>query len=130
MTEKVFVYGTLRGRESFGKARPAIVPGAEMYYHLLTASYPAAFISKDDRDFIVGEIIEVSDSVLESLDRYEGYIENDKESSLYYRVKVTAVSDYPEECWMYVGNLTIPLIQDIREKGEKITDWTVISDDL
>lgn len=127
MTEKVFVYGTLRGRESFGKVRPAVVPGAEMYYHLLTASYPAAFISQDERDFIVGEIIEVSDSVLKNLDRYEGYRENDKENSLYHRVRVTAVSDYPEECWMYVGNLAVPLIRDIRERGEKITDWAVIS---
>lgn len=75
---KVYVYGTLRP----GDTDTVLVPG-KLY---TLGGFPGISLEVDsDDDTVVCEIIEVDDNRLASLDRYEGYRENDPEGSLYLR---------------------------------------------
>lgn len=112
MPERVFFYGTLR--TGFNRTTRA---GVDAF---LTFSgngwisgklfdlglYPAAVPASDARVF--GEVFEISDppTVLEALDRIEGYLPAEPERSLYNRVQVPATLEdgRTEEVWVYFYN--------------------------
>lgn len=74
---KVFVYGTLReGERSHDllrgaeKVADARLPGYDMYK---VGWFPGIKPNPDNKEGVVGEIYEVDDRTLETLDCYEGY---------------------------------------------------------
>lgn len=100
----VFVYGTLRPKDGEGNYIPSThrLWGYAMYNY---GAFP--YIEKSDygNDYVVGNIMEVSEEQLKQLDYYEGV-----PSNLYYR----AVEDVEQEggvmtqAFVYVGDGIIP----------------------
>lgn len=89
MSERLFVYGILKGR--FSDAERAELPGYKKFYR------GHATISKDSGELVEGELISVDD--FEELDRIEGV-----EYNYYHRFK-TMVYNVERECyeeaWVY-----------------------------
>ena len=89
----IFVYGTLRAghhaNRSFGMDRLAKhVQTCDLFgaaiYHL--GGFPGLLFTDNPYDFVTGDLYEIKDArLLESLDSYEGYHEDDPERSLYIR---------------------------------------------
>lgn len=75
---KVYVYGTLRP----GSDETVEVPGT--LYNL--GWFPGIDLTDTSGGPVTCEVLEVDDERLASLDRYEGYYEDDLEGSLYLRV--------------------------------------------
>lgn len=98
---KVFVYGTLRP----GASDPVDVPGELRDL----GSYPGAkLMGADFSSSFKAEVVEVTDSQLDRLDRYEGYHPNDHKFSLYLRVPYL-------DGWIYTYNhdmSTRPMVTD------------------
>ena len=118
MTERLFVYGTLRpGRapseiadavNTLVPLGPAAVRGR--LYNL--GSYPGLVLD-EQADEVHGEILAVPDAAtLARLDAYEDYRPNgpDPDASLFLRVRtaVTLPTGASELCWVYVYNRPIP----------------------
>lgn len=101
---KVFVYGTLKSNCGshwiLGDSKFLGTYRIEGYVMYALDAFPVA-LEGSSEDGFVGELYEVSDSVLRELDKYEGYHENYEETSLYIRDKVDIVG-YPESVFMYV----------------------------
>lgn len=74
---KLFVYGTLRPGTG-----PLVEVSGSMYD---LGSYPGVKLGGNSH--FMCEVLEVDDNELAALDRYEGYYENEPESSLYLRVQ-------------------------------------------
>lgn len=105
--EKVFVYGTLRNKAIRNKIinrNLTETVNDVLYGYTLSSitdgdeSYPAIYEDAHSREIIKGEIIEVTLSELNLLDKYEG--------DLYDRIKVTLSS----------GNITWVYRAVIRQK--------------
>lgn len=97
---RVFVYGTLRPKDREGNYLPAthILHGYSMFNYFNKFPYiePA-----DDTSFVLGNILEVSDTELTRLDYYEGVPNN-----LYHRKRVAVVKNgekQTQEVWAYVA---------------------------
>jgi len=112
MTEKVFVYGTLKN----GTGKPAYVVG-EMRHCLY---YPT--IKLGGKTLVKGEIRKVDLSTLFEWDLLEGYHPGDK-NSLYIR-RETKTTD-GEEIWVYEGNLSWRLSKKMVPKNN-IYEWRSI----
>lgn len=108
----VFVYGTLKSR--YGNN--SLLAGASMVsedrvhgYKLLNSGFPVARAA--DGCIITGEVWDIGDpetnaqsrSILDRLDRLEGYRKENPESSMYTREVIRTEHDI--ECHMYVGNV-------------------------
>ncbi len=113
---KVFVYGTLKSGYGNNRAlipedlepTPDTITGFTMY-HL--GGFPA--IVKDDSGrVVVGEVYDVDDNVLRSLNRLEGY-RGEGERNFYDRISVT--TDSGEECLVYVQGK--PVTRTVVESG-------------
>lgn len=96
---KLFVYGTLKqGRSHYTGGKefsPDTIKG-KMYN---VGAFPAVVLGGES--VVHGEVIEVDDSELAQMDRYEGYQEGD-DNSLYKRISITTLSG--EECFVYEFN--------------------------
>jgi gamma-glutamylcyclotransferase (GGCT)/AIG2-like uncharacterized protein YtfP len=91
MTEKIFVYGTLRPR---GEEATHILSGFDLY---LYSWFP--FI-KPGKGSVKGNIKRVAEGDLPALDRYEGV-----PNGLYERIQVKVVNinkDKETKAWVYV----------------------------
>jgi gamma-glutamylcyclotransferase (GGCT)/AIG2-like uncharacterized protein YtfP len=111
-TEKLFVYGTLRPELAppaqqllLAEARrlgPGWLPG--LLYDL--GPYPAAVPDPAATSRIVGEVLELPESVLPLLDAYEECDLNSPKNSLFVRRKhdVTLADGRVFPCWVYVYN--------------------------
>jgi gamma-glutamylcyclotransferase (GGCT)/AIG2-like uncharacterized protein YtfP len=110
----IFVYGSLRhGMENYGMLRgrtlsevPATLVGAQMYS---LGWFPMLVEAADDYT-VRGELMILHPQhysrVLTSLDRLEGYDENDEAHSLYLRVRCPVRSKSGREvmAWVYMGS--------------------------
>ncbi len=94
--EKIFVYGTLRK----GGTAYHLMNGSKLLEEGITVTgfklydageYPFAFYTADPADIIKGDLFEIKDEILLSLDEYEGQE---------YRRKV--LQDY--DCYIYILN--------------------------
>lgn len=108
----VFVYGTLK--QKYGNNY--ILAGAKMVredrvrgYKLLDAGFPVARV--DANGIITGEVWDIGNpdsdvkarTILDRLDRLEGYRQDNPEHSMYTREVIRTEHDI--ECNMYVGNV-------------------------
>jgi gamma-glutamylcyclotransferase (GGCT)/AIG2-like uncharacterized protein YtfP len=112
LTDYLFVYGTLRSSAAPPTLRDLLAPLARIgrattagvLYDL--GDYPGAVFGGAAE--IVGEVIELpgDGSVLPALDEYEGFDPDDREGSLYLRVRrqVTLVDGRSLDCWAYAYN--------------------------
>ena len=127
----VFVYGTLKSR--YGNN--GLLAGASLVredrvhgYKLLDSGFPVARAADDC--IITGEVWDIgnpetdvkSRSILDRLDRLEGYRIHSPESSMYTREVIRTEHDI--ECHMYVGN-----VQGFRSNEEwpsvdKVYTWS------
>lgn len=103
MMTKLFVYGTLKD-----PSMPSDMCVLGTLYDL--GPFPGLKLLGDSR--IPGQVIEVTDSQLEALDKYEGA------PFMYVRKKATAfstneISDYAEEVWVYEYNREVDNAQEI-----------------
>ncbi len=107
MTERVFVYGSLRpGHASAGLlgeaeagAVPAVLPDHALHSHGL----PYPFVVPEAGSAVVGDLVEIADGgALTLLDEYEG--------SDYVRTRVVVEAGGDEvEAWVYVAAPHVPL---------------------
>jgi gamma-glutamylcyclotransferase (GGCT)/AIG2-like uncharacterized protein YtfP len=108
----LFVYGTLRQSQIPPKLIEVLAPlvrlgrttTAGVLYDL--GKYPGAVFGGSSE--IVGEVLELPDDgcLLTALDEYEGFAPNDRQGSLYLRVRttVTFADGRSLECWAYAYN--------------------------
>ncbi len=118
---KVFVYGTLkrgnnvRGLDSWGDADfvgDAVTSLPHFSLHDL-GMFPA--VSKDGDDHIAGEVWTVSDDILDSLDRIEGY------PDFYNRMQVDTTHG---RAWMYyIPNIDEYRATPIKSDTNQIASW-------
>jgi gamma-glutamylcyclotransferase (GGCT)/AIG2-like uncharacterized protein YtfP len=128
MTDKIllFVYGTLRPSVKGNAMTKATFYGGE---HVGKATvkgqlfnigwYPGAIFNTEASGAIVGDILELPETALTRLDRYEGCVYPNVPSNLYNRVKVLVQQEFNEEgetkgveCWAYEYNNTEELGED------------------
>lgn len=88
----LFVYGTLRrGKEghSLLENSPFVAEGyVEGTLYDLGVGFPALGVD-EIQGRVYGEVYEVSEDLLDTLDHYEGYSPEDEEDSLYLRQEIT-----------------------------------------
>jgi acetylornithine aminotransferase/acetylornithine/N-succinyldiaminopimelate aminotransferase len=110
----LFVYGTLRHeispaelKELLGVVRSVSkgsVPGK--LYDL--GDYPGAILDPNSESRIIGEVLKLPDDdrFLADLDTYEGFDQEDRDSSLFNRLKREVELDDGRklECWLYIYN--------------------------
>ncbi len=105
MAEFLFVYGTLMSGQPADymlDAADLVGPGriqAKLYDF---GAFPAAMPGAQG-DVVFGELYRVSEPILESLDRYEGYTPDSAFPSLYNRVRarVYGPDGINENAWVY-----------------------------
>lgn len=113
MSEKVFVYGTLRKGKPLnvhlrnaaflGDAKTAF-PAFRMF---CTGWYPAVIEAADDAYELIGEVYEVDEKTMHGLDAAEGV------PSLYQRKQVdVVVGDETHKVWIYIYQ---PPVNNFRE---------------
>lgn len=122
MTERLFVYGTLRrgsrhplAGQLLAKARHL---GEARYNGRLyrIAHYPGAVPSSSPDEWVFGDLFELTDlDLLAALDRYEGCGPTDPQPTQYVRQlqTVTLADGTAAETWMYVYTRAV-------EKRERI----------
>lgn len=113
MTERVFVYGTLRpGRASarlLGEAEAGAVPAVLPDHALHSHGLPYPFVVAEAGSAVLGDLVEIADvGVLALLDEYEG--------SDYVRARVVVEADGGAvEAWVYVAAPHVALGPGSRE---------------
>jgi gamma-glutamylcyclotransferase (GGCT)/AIG2-like uncharacterized protein YtfP len=114
MPEYLFVYGTLLpGRaprhllgvvQELRSVGPASVPG--LLYDL--GEYPGAVVDQKCESSIMGHVFELPahESLLTTLDRYEGFDPADRAGSLFVRERYEVVTSDGQSpsCWIYIYN--------------------------
>lgn len=104
---KVFVYGTLRPKDSTGNYIEASHRVGDYLMYNYYDKFPYILPDESDMNNVVyGNLLEVDDAELSRMDRYEGVA-----SGLYNRVKETVVSvreGSSTEAWVYVGGSIAP----------------------
>jgi len=106
MAHMVFVYGTLKdGLSNNRLLRSATFVGRGITVHPYTmfdtGGFPVVF-QETAKHNVFGEVYEIDDDTLHSLDRLEGH------PSFYERREVTVDIDdtgIQQSCWMYFGNV-------------------------
>ena len=126
VVQQIFVYGTLMS--SFDNPMAYLLDSncqlvgkgtlsGKLYD---TGDYPVALFEDDTDDAVIGEIHlihpEKFQQVLNMLDKYLGYVENDEPHSLYLRNILPIADEQGHEvpCWVYTYNKSIddfPLIK-------------------
>lgn len=119
VSKYLFIYGTLMPEHA-----PGVISGAvKKLCYVGTASaqgrlydlgeYPGAVLDPSSRTEIRGRlfILPEDESLLKSLDEYEGFNPNDPEKSLFAREETTVTLESGQEvpCWIYIYN------QDVSE---------------
>lgn len=101
----VFVYGTLK--KGYGNNRllsGAIYVGkgetVEKFLMKTTTGFPVV-LEKDKKASVFGEIYEINDAILETLDGLEGYPSMYGRKEVLVDIEGTGVQ---QTCWMYTGN--------------------------
>lgn len=77
MKTKLFVYGTLRP----GSADIVQIPG-KMF---ALGWFPGVKLDEESSDTFTAEVVEIDNTALTNIDRYEGYYPEDEEMSLFVR---------------------------------------------
>lgn len=123
MTERLFVYGTLRR----GSRHPLAGQLAAKARHLGEARYngrlyrithyPGAVPSSTPDEWVFGDLFELTDTdLLVALDRYEGCGPTDPQPTQYVRqLQTVALADgTTAETWMYVYNRPVETRERIK----------------
>jgi gamma-glutamylcyclotransferase (GGCT)/AIG2-like uncharacterized protein YtfP len=113
MKEYLFVYGTLlpeiatNEMASVIKSLALIGPGAVQGKLYDLGEYPGAVLDSSESK-VFGKVFELSgdESLLKTLDRYEGFDDEDLDHNLFVRAKTNATLNegLSIECWIYVYN--------------------------
>lgn len=116
MTERLFVYGTLRrgSRHPLAGqlAAKAKHVGAARYNGRLyrITHYPGAVPSKVPDEWVFGDVFDLNDlDLLAALDRYEGCGPDDPKPTQYLRLLQNVIIGQGEasQAWIYVYNRTV-----------------------
>lgn len=116
MTERLFVYGTLRRGSRHPLAGQLAAKGkhvGEARYNgrlYRITHYPGAVASSSPDDWVFGDLFDLRDvEFLTALDRYEGCGPDDPEPTQYLRLlqSVVLADGTTSEAWMYVYNRPI-----------------------
>jgi gamma-glutamylcyclotransferase (GGCT)/AIG2-like uncharacterized protein YtfP len=122
MTERLFVYGTLKrgSRHPFAEqlAAKSSHLGEASYNGRLyrVAHYPGAVASSLPGEWVQGDVYAVQDAaLLRALDRYEGCGPDDPKPTQYLRLRQTVkLSDGTAvEAWVYVYNRPVETLERI-----------------
>jgi pyruvate carboxylase len=115
--EYLFVYGTLRrgGGSPFSKllSEQADLVGLGAFQGRLydLGEYPGVVLSSNPADVVIGEIYALrnNSSVLVILDKYEDYLPDQPEQSLYLRqlASISARENKTLQAWIYLYNGSI-----------------------
>lgn len=122
MTERLFVYGTLKrdSRHPFAAqlAAKASYLGQARYNGRLyrVAHYPGAVASSLSGEWVQGDVYTLQDpDLLKALDRYEGCGPDDPKPTQYLRLlqTVTLSDGAAVEAWVYVYNRPVERLERI-----------------
>lgn len=130
---KVFVYGSLRiGFFNYDKYLKGHVIKSELatikgtLFHMINKGYPA--LLKGD-DIVYGEVMTIDnyETVIEAMDKMEGYIGIDNKENEYNRIALDVVLENEkkaEKCYVYMYNLEKS--EDFLQNKQYIKsgDWT------
>ena len=108
---RAFVYGTLRQGDCRGgvlEGYECISPDAKLYgYKMLHLGAFPGIVPGDPEDVVIGELYEVDEAAVRTMDGIEGYRKDDPKGSLYVRTPVEVeVEDnlFFEDVYTYVFN--------------------------
>lgn len=117
MSERLFVYGTLRPDHAPSEIADAVKtlqpvgPGTIRGRLYNLGSYPGVILDEKANEEVHGEVFVVPHhGTLARLDAYEEFHPHDPESSLFKRQKTTVTlgNGSSELCWVYVYNRALP----------------------
>jgi gamma-glutamylcyclotransferase (GGCT)/AIG2-like uncharacterized protein YtfP len=111
----LFVYGTLLNSDnSYGaylQQHCILLQSGKFRGRLYNAGeYPGAVIDSDADQYVHGSIylMDEPDKILEFIDDYEGFGDDQEQPNLFLRVlSIIETTDGSMECWVYVYNLPI-----------------------
>lgn len=120
----LFVYGTLLSKTSHPMAellqKYSISKESASFKGRLydVGSYPAAILSKNETDQVLGEIYKLkkTDMIFNNLDKYEGFYPKRPQDSLFIRKEVTVQPlehDNKRTAWIYLYNRTVDNLRHI-----------------
>jgi gamma-glutamylcyclotransferase (GGCT)/AIG2-like uncharacterized protein YtfP len=104
---KVFVYGSLLSHMGnhriLGDSKMLGISRSPKNFAMIDLGYyPGVIINESHPGNVVGEVYEVDDNTLYSLDRLEGYHPSDPKNGLYDRIKID--TDFGE-AYIYIYNI-------------------------
>lgn len=122
----VFVYGTLKGMHRFRSSKFLSVARTSDKYVLYNGGFPSCVnensINEEYKGYVLGELHEVDDELLENLDAYEGH------PSHFERKQITVIEDdgvnvNETEAWMYFGPDNSYVHRDPIKPSNDIVSW-------